>query len=161
MLMRLKLIEASVLDETSKKAAASKRQRMNHNFHELSDKVQRMLNAIEPESYVRPHRHSDPPKIEVFLILRGRAAAFLFDEDGSIQDFAILEPNGKTPGVEIAPGQIHTIVSLEKGTIFFETKDGPYIAVRDKDFASFAPPPEETLAAREYLTRLKDYLLKP
>ena len=149
------------MDETSERAALSERQRMNHNFHELTDNVQRMLNAIEPDSYVQPHRHSDPAKVEVFLILRGRAAAFLFDEDGNILDSAVLTPGGQTPGVEIAPGQIHTIVSLEEGTIFFEVKDGPYIAVRDKDFASFAPPPENTTAAREYLSGLKDYLKKP
>ncbi|MEE9543455.1 MAG: WbuC family cupin fold metalloprotein [Thermodesulfobacteriota bacterium] len=157
--MRLKLIEKSVLDETSKKAATSERLRMNHNFHELSDNLQRMLNAIEPDSYVRPHRHLNPPKVEVFLMLRGRGAIFLFDDDGKIIDSAILEPGGRTPGVEIAPGQIHTIVSLEKGTIIFEVKDGPYIAVTDKDFASFAPAPEETLAAKEYLKGLKDHLL--
>ena len=29
-----------------------------------------MLNAIEPQSYIRPHRHLIPPKVEVFLVLR-------------------------------------------------------------------------------------------
>ena len=152
--MRLKLIESALLDETTRKAALSKRLRMNHNFHELPDNLQRMLNAVEPESYVQPHRHLDPPKVELFLILRGRAAIFLFDADGNIADFAVLFPNGPTPGVEIAPDQFHTIVSLEEGTIFFEVKDGPYVAATDKDFAAWAPQPVETKAAKEYLNGL-------
>jgi cupin fold WbuC family metalloprotein len=158
--MRLKLIESSLLDETSEKAKVSERLRMNYNYHELPDNLQRMLNAIEPDSYIRPHRHSEPPKVELFLILRGRAAVFLFDDDGNILDSAELTSNGKTPGVEIAPGQFHTIVSLESGTIIFEAKDGPYIATTDKDFASFAPPPEKTKATEEYLSGLREHLLK-
>ena len=159
--MRLKLIENTILDETSEKAVRSERFRMNHNFHELTDSIQRMLNTIEPESYVQPHRHLNPPKVELFLILRGRAAAFLFDADGVVTDSAILTPDGASPGVEFAPGQYHTIVSLETGTVLFEVKDGPYIAAVDKDFAPFAPAPEKREAADIYLKALKEHLIKP
>ncbi len=159
--MRLKLIENTILDETSEKAMRSGRLRMNHNFHELTDSIQRMLNAMEPESYVQPHRHLDPPKVELFLILRGRAAAFLFDTDGVVADSAILTPGGPTPGVEFAPEEYHTLVSLETGTVLFEVKDGPYIAATDKEFAPFAPAPEEREAADIYLKCLKEHLNKP
>lgn len=153
--MRLKLITSAILDETSEKARLSKRLRMNHNFHELTESLQRMLNAIEPDSYIRPHKHIDPAKVEVFLILRGKAAAILFDETGKVTDSKILTPGGLHPGVELAPGQIHTIVSLEGGTVLFEAKDGPYVATTDKEFADFAPAPEEKEAAKLYLKELK------
>lgn len=156
--MRLKLITSTILDETSEKAALSERLRMNYNFHELSDNLQRMLNAIEPESYIRPHRHLAPPKVELFIMLRGRAGVFLFDEDGKILDSKILTPIGDCPGVEIAPGQYHSIVSLETGTVVFEAKDGPYEAATDKDFAPFAPKASEKEAAGKYVKRLKEDL---
>ncbi|MBE9531240.1 MAG: WbuC family cupin fold metalloprotein [Proteobacteria bacterium] len=156
--MRLKVIDNSILNETSKKAKLSERLRMNHNFHELSDNLQRMLNAIEPESYIQPHRHLDPPKVELFLILRGRAAVILFDQDGSVLDSKVLTPTGDCHGVEITPGQFHSIISLESDTVVFEAKDGPYIATTDKDFASFAPSPEEKEAAARYTKRLTEEL---
>lgn len=156
--MPLKLITSTLLDDLSKKAALSKRLRMNHNFHELSDNLQRMLNAIEPGSYVRPHRHLNPPKVEVFLMLKGRAAIVLFDNDGTVLDSQILTPDDECRGVEFAPEQYHTIISLETGTVIFEAKDGPYIAMTDKDFAPFAPPPEDKEAADRYTAKLKEEL---
>ena len=30
-----------------------------------------MLNAIQPGSYIRPHRHLDPPKSESLILLQG------------------------------------------------------------------------------------------
>ena len=48
---------------------------MNYNFHErLDDPVNRLLNALEPGTYLRPHRHLNPKKDEIFLLLRGRIA---------------------------------------------------------------------------------------
>ena len=155
--MSLKLITSAILDSTSKKALCCDRLRMNHNFHELSDSLQRMLNAIEPDSYIQPHRHLKPPKVELFLILRGKACAVLFDAAGNIEESKILTPDN-CPGVEFAAGQWHTIVSLESGTVLFEVKDGPYIITTDKDFATFAPPPDDTEAATEYLKQLREEL---
>ena len=37
-------------------------------------------------SYVRPHRHLTPPKAESFLVLRGHAAAFVFDDNGVVEE---------------------------------------------------------------------------
>jgi cupin fold WbuC family metalloprotein len=43
---------------------------MNYNFHEsLDDPINRLINAMEPETYLRPHRHKNPDKNEVFLLL--------------------------------------------------------------------------------------------
>lgn len=158
----LKTIDKNLLDRLSADAGTSSRLRQNHNLHELPDRVQRMLNAIEPDSYVRPHRHLYPPKVEVFIALRGRGAAFSFDSNGEIIACVALSPDGDAPastpcgalGVEFQPGEWHTIVSFEKGTIFFEAKDGPYDRATDKEFAPWAPD-ENSLEAGAYLKRLK------
>ncbi len=46
------------LDGVTAAARVSARKRSIVRFHEHGDGVQRMLNALEPESYVRPHRHA-------------------------------------------------------------------------------------------------------
>ena len=52
------LIDVELLDTVSAAAQTSPRGRKNHNFH-TADAAQchRLLNAIEPGSYVAPHRH--------------------------------------------------------------------------------------------------------
>ena len=135
----IKVIDRKLMEETSEKAVLSPRRRMNHNFHELSDGVQRMLNAIEPGSYIRPHRHLDPDKMEMFIVLKGKGAVITFDDDGQILEYFMLEAGGETLGVEIPPGVWHTVVSMEEGTVFLEVKDGPYVPSTDKDFAAWAP----------------------
>lgn len=137
----IKIIDEKLLKETSAKAIQSPRGRMNFNLHQLPDPVQRMLNAIEPGSYVRPHRHIDPDKTELFVILKGKGVIITFHDDGNISDVVSVEEGGEKIGVEIPPGTWHSVISLKKGTVFLEIKDGPYVASRDKDFAPWAPEP--------------------
>jgi cupin fold WbuC family metalloprotein len=113
---------------------------MNHNFHEdFSDPIQRFLNAWEPGSYLRPHRHLNPPKREVFLVLQGRFAVATFDDDGNIIEKFILDPAKGNFAVELAAGEWHTVIPLETGSVAYELKDGPYDPIDDKDFANWAP----------------------
>lgn len=79
----IQLIDTRLLDETTARAQASGRLRMNHNLHErLDDPVNRLLNALEPGTYLRPHRHLHPPKDEAYIVLRGALDVLLFDEAG-------------------------------------------------------------------------------
>ena len=144
----IKVIDRKLLEATSEEAAASPRGRMNHNFHELADPVQRMLNAIEPGSYIRPHRHLDPDKMELFVVLKGRGAVVTFDDEGNISECFNLDAIGETLGLELPPGVWHTVISMEAGTVFLEIKDGPYLPATDKDFAQWAPLPDTPEADR-------------
>lgn len=134
----VQIVEQELLDQVVAKARAAPRRRINHNLHQLDDQVQRMLNALEPDTYVRPHRHLDPPKTEMFIILRGKVAVLIFDDRGEINSCTILTPQG-TCVIDIPPGHWHGLVSLASGTILIEAKDGPYVASTDKDFAPWAP----------------------
>lgn len=126
----------SVTDE----AKRSQRLRKNYNFHtDYADPVNRMLNAFEPGTYVRPHKHESPDKCEVFLVLHGRALAVQFNDRGEIVEHAILDNDSGIYGVEFAPRVWHTIVSLAEGTVLYEIKPGPYAPLDDKNFASWAP----------------------
>src|SRR5580692_2808440 len=79
------LISGSLFDTVAARAAASPRQRMNYNFHSgPTDNPHRFLNVLLEGTYIRPHRHSDPPKSESFLVLEGAADVILFDDRGAI-----------------------------------------------------------------------------
>ena len=152
-------IDQTLLDETSRAAKNSKRNRINHNFHQMDDPVHRFLNAIEPDSYIRPHRHLTPPKAEIFLILRGRGAILIFDEEGEVTKRVILDPLQGLHGVEVEAGVMHSILSLEENSVFYEVKQGPYIPMADKDFAPWAPE-ENSTEAKNYLLGLREIALK-
>ena len=128
------------ISETSKIAQSSPRQRMNYNYHqEASDNLQRMLNAMEPNTYIQPHKHENPDKTEVFFVLRGRILLLEFNNDGIVIDHIILDPKQGNYGCEIPARTWHSLISLEEGSVAYEVKDGPYIPIEDKNFASWAP----------------------
>lgn len=146
----MKILTNGVLDALSARAAASPRRRMNHNLHEqLDDQVQRLLNAIEPGTYIQPHRHLDPPTWEIFLMVRGSGVLLTFDDAGVVVERLVLNAGGPDRGVEIRAGTWHTIVSMEPGTVFLEVKQGPYVPPQPGNRAAWAPL-ETDAAARQF-----------
>jgi cupin fold WbuC family metalloprotein len=143
MTAQIRRIDQSLLDRVSTEASHHPRLRMNHNFHQHEEPVQRFLNAIEPGSYIRPHRHSDPPKWELFVCLRGCGAAVVFDDDGRIAEIHRLDPAQGAYGVEIPAGAWHTIVSLAPGSVFLEVKEGPFEPKHAGVFAPWSPTPAD------------------
>ena len=136
------------------KANASPRRRMNYNFHpQLDDPLQRMLNCLEPDTYIQPHKHENPDKVEAFILLKGKALVVEFDADGNVVSHAVLEAGTGVYGAEIAPCVYHCIIALEPGSVVYEVKNGPYSPLDDKNFATWAPE-EGTEGCREYMERL-------
>jgi len=155
----MKLIDKKLLDETKEKAMESPRLRMNYNFHDtLDDPINRLINAMEPDTYLRPHRHKNPDKIEIFLILRGSVALFLFDDRGIITDFHILDPKTGVYGGEIPADVWHTLLVLESGTTVYEVKQGPFAPLSPANMASWSPAPEDKEGVKHFMDKLKLYL---
>ncbi len=149
------LITTALLDQVSTEAAASPRRRKNRNFHTDNDaSCHRLLNAMEPDSYIPPHRHQSPTKDESIIVLRGRLGLVCFDERGQVTNARLLEPGGSTVGVDIPHGQYHSLVSLIAGTVFFEAKAGPYAPLLPEEIVSWAPGEGEAGAA-PYLETLR------
>jgi len=143
-----------LINEVSKKAKEAARRRINYNFHKsYDDTLQRMLNAAEPGTYIRPHKHENPDKTEIFIILRGSVAMVEFDDAGQPTDHVILDPQKGAKAVEVAPGKWHSFITLKTGSVLYEVKDGPYIQMTDKNFAPWAPP-EGTKEASEFNERI-------
>ncbi|MFZ2852511.1 MAG: WbuC family cupin fold metalloprotein [Rhodocyclaceae bacterium] len=134
------LIDPALLDAVSQEARLSPRQRKNRNFHARDDDAaHRLLNAIEPGSYIMPHRHLDPAKDETMIVVRGRLGVILFDDAGQPVQSAILTPGGAACGINIPHGVYHTVLACAPGTVFFEAKAGPYLPLGAAERAPWAP----------------------
>ena len=150
----LALMTRERLDEAVQESRKSPRGRIIAPLHRsLSDPLHRMLNAMQPGSYVRPHRHLDPPKAEAWIVLQGAVLFVTFFEDGGIRDHLVLEANSETFGVDLVPGHYHTLVALKPDTIIYEVKTGPFEEKTDKSFAPWAPE-EGTAGVQTYLSNL-------
>jgi cupin fold WbuC family metalloprotein len=157
--IEVKIIHEQLLNETTEKARLSPRLRMNYNFHErLDDPVNRLINAMEPGTYLRPHRHLNPDKEEAVLILRGKVALFIFNEAGEVVEQVILDTEAGVYGAEIKAGVWHGLIVLETGTVLYEIKNGPYVPVSPADFAPWSPAPEDTEGVRQFLDSLASFI---
>lgn len=151
----LSLLTQELLDAATRYSRESPRRRVIAPFHRHpSDVVHRMFNALQPDSYVRPHRHLDPPKAEAWIVLRGALLFLTFHDDGRVHERHALRAGGPLFGVDLVPGVYHMIIALEPDTVIYEVKSGPYHAPNDKSFAPWAPA-EGAPEARSYLERLR------
>jgi cupin fold WbuC family metalloprotein len=145
-------INKDLIDKVVEQARTSPRLRMNYNFHpELSDPVQRLLNALEPWTYIRPHKHTT--KEESFVLLRGTILAVSFNDDGTIRDNAILSSATGILGIEFEENTFHMLTSLETGSAVFEIKEGPFVPHTEGSSAPWAPK-EGTPEAKEFLEKV-------
>lgn len=136
----MNLITSALLDAASRAARNSPRRRMNHNFHDTPQHpCNRLLNAIEPESYVRPHCHDPIDKDETMIVVRGRLGVIVFDLQGEVLSAQELRAGSEIFGVTLGAGEWHTVVALEPGTVFFEAKAGPYVPLAPNEIAAWAP----------------------
>lgn len=140
-------------------AAANKRRRQHQNIHtDFEEPCQRLFNAIEPGSYIRPHRHATVPRDELLIAVRGLMALITFDDEGLLQRVVHFgsEKYGRDVaiGVEINPETWHTVMALETGSILLEVKAGPFDHTQPKDLAEWAPA-EGSLEAQIYIAQLQ------
>jgi cupin fold WbuC family metalloprotein len=165
-------IDRDLVQRKAYDARRSLRRRDIHVFHRGDDDpLQRMLNAIQPGSYIRPHRHLDPPKSESVILLQGMLGYVSFRDDGTPEDdnSLLLDLDRGVLGCDIRPGVWHTIFALAPDTVVFEVKPGPYSAANDKDFAPWAPEefipvsreqslpaPGRSLAPAAFLAEIED-----
>lgn len=132
----MKTITQLDLQQQSAAAAQAPRLRAHRNFHpELSDPVQRLAVAMEPGTYIRPHRH--PHTFELLLPLSGRFLVLNFDDHGTVTRRVVLGEECKV--IEMDAGTWHAVLSLDKGGVIFEVKNGGYQPVAEQDSAPWAP----------------------
>lgn len=151
------LIGENLIRQAVEGSRLSPRKRMILPFHKGPEApMHRMLNALQPYSYIQPHRHSHPPKAESVIVLQGAILCFLFSSRGQVEEVHTLTAGSDNFGVDSEPGVFHTFLALTEDTVLFEVKPGPYKQSSDKDFASWAPAEgtPETQVYMDYLYSL-------
>jgi len=144
------LISDALFDSIEALARGSPRRRMNHNFHSgPDDNPHRFLNILLLGTYIRPHRHANPPKSESFVVLEGAVDVILFDDVGTITARYPLgseSSQGRVWGIDLPPGVWHTILPRTERAVCFEVKPGPWQHSTDKEFALWAPTEDDPSA---------------
>lgn len=163
--MDIKIFSNSFLEDLRRESSLSLRKRKNHNLHfDYADSCQKLFNAIEMNSYIRPHRHSLDPKHECLLAVSGLFCLYIFDDTGKIlrvtkfgSDLYRDAEKNCGVGVEIPPNSWHTVVALSHSAILFEIKAGPFIPSQAKEFATWAPE-EGASNSLDYLESLRSFI---
>nr|WP_319541272.1 WbuC family cupin fold metalloprotein [uncultured Pseudodesulfovibrio sp.] len=130
------------------------RKRMLQTLHTSHDALaHRMFNAMQPGTYIMPHRHLDPPKDETILVMAGSLIFVQFTDEGVVENTILLQPGTENFGIDVAPHIYHTFIPLKQDTLVFETKTGPYEPDSDKNVPDWAPR-EGSPEAEPYLLEL-------
>ncbi len=135
-----KILSTELIRQLIPQARNNPRRRINYNIHTgYSEQVQRFLNVVDYDSYVRPHQHNKADAWEGFVIIRGKLGVFQFDQQGTILHRTELCETGPVFGIELDSTAAHCITSLSDQAIVFEYKEGPYDPDEDKTFSDWSP----------------------
>jgi len=115
-------------------------------------KVQRLLNFMQPGTYVRPHCHPEAHATESVCLISGELEVLIFSASGELLSRHQITPT--TPLLDIEPGVWHSMIALQPDTAIFEVKQGPYDPSADKHFAPWAPQENEPDALKRLLAKL-------
>jgi cupin fold WbuC family metalloprotein len=149
----LKRLDPVGLQALCREAAEAPRRRTHQLWHlDHADGVQRLAMALQPGTYVRPHRHADPPKWETLLLVRGRVALLTFADDGTVLECVELSHGDGSAVVETPAATWHSLVAVEPDSVLFEFKQGPFAP---SGFAAWAPA-EDSAGAADIVAWLRD-----
>lgn len=150
--MSMRSITQIEIDDLIFQAKHDPRKRKIFRLHEHHEPVQRMVNAMIQGTYIPPHKHENPDKVELFNILKGSVAVLQFNEKGDVEVVIKLDANGNNKIVDIPPRTYHTLLPLEPSALL-EIIQGPYEEATHKQFAPWAPKEGDTKVS-EYLMYL-------
>lgn len=124
------IIDKEFICQLLEKAASSERLRQNHDLrNSAADTSQRMLNALQPNTQVPIHRHTETA--ETVICVCGCLEEIFYEptnagntEFKEIQRILLCPAKGYY-GIQIPAGVWHSIHVIESSVIF-EAKDGAY-----------------------------------
>lgn len=127
----------------------SKRKRMIFPIQRSqSDEVQRLINFLQPGTYIRPHYHPLKHATETICVIQGSLCFLVFDDTGNVTDGYYVAAGTAGSVMDIVPGVWHNFIILSEDTVIVEFKKGPYNADTDKVFAEWAPEEDTEEAAK-------------
>ncbi len=143
------LIDEKRLIQLRRSASRSPRQRAHYNFHKSpEDSVQRLLIALQPDTYVPVHRHTQEWKWEMLVLIQGKLDCLIFDDQGRLKNRQILEQETGVCGIEIPANYWHSFICQKQNSVILELKPGPYNKDNAAEFSSLAPTEDDPNAER-------------
>lgn len=130
------------------------KRRVRINAHpESTDQLHEMVIAIEPGSYIRPHKH--PGKSESFHIIEGQVDIVVFGEDGSIERIVSLAASGgRHPFYyRMSAPHFHTLIIRSELLVVHEITNGPFLPTGTV-YAAFAPEEADVAKAAAFQAEL-------
>lgn len=129
-----------MIEDGLKASRQSERLRIILPIHREQDaNVQRMINFLQPGTYIRPHKHPLDHASESLVLIQGSIRFYTFDEDGNMLTENHIHSKPIPGVIDIEPNVWHSFTVLEENTILFECKKGPYDTETDKVFAEWSP----------------------
>jgi cupin fold WbuC family metalloprotein len=161
MFSKVKIFFIQYFEDLVNEASQSGRLRAHANVHcSYTYQCQELFNAIQVDSYIRPHLHSLDPKDECLVAIKGLFGFIMFTEQGLIESVNLSgsakysEKLSIPSGLELTSGVWHNVVSLIDNSILFEVKRGPFEQTLAKEYAHWAPK-EGDKNANSYLEQRK------
>ena len=139
-------------------AENSARKRTHKIMHKRGSFENAVFNVMLAESYMTPHLHPGPEKIEYIHLVEGRIGIIYFNDNGNVEHTCTLDQSTKT--LEVVPAFTwHTYVILEKYAVTYETMNGVYDPLTWKRLAPWATlenSPDFEKQRDTYLSLFKD-----
>jgi len=140
-------LTAALRAEGLAQSRSSPRRRMLLPIHRAGeDLVQRMINFMQPGTYIQAHQHPRDWASETILVMSGNLGFVTFDGEGKVLTVSRL---GVGDLIDIEARVWHGVLALAPDTVILEIKRGPYDDT-DKVFAEWAPA-ENAAEAPAYL----------
>jgi cupin fold WbuC family metalloprotein len=134
------LLNEKILADGIRLSRKSRRKRIILPVHRTQQaKVNRMINFMQPGTYVRPHKHPESHASETVVVLSGSIRFLIFDEIGFIEDDILLTSDPGKSVVDIEPDVWHSFIVIQEDSVIYEAKKGPYNPQKDKEFAGWSP----------------------
>ena len=91
----------------------SPRRRIILPLHRTQDaRVQRMLNFLQPGTYIQPHHHAQDGDIETIAVINGNLGFIFFDSQGKIE--RCIKLSAPVGVIDFEPGLWHSMVALAR-----------------------------------------------
>lgn len=119
------IVSKEILDDLTAKAKENPRLRAAMDLRNSpEDSSQRMLNALEPGTFMPIHRHHRSS--ETVVILRGKVSWIFYDKNGVETESVLLDADGEVRCINVERDRWHSLTCLESGTVLLECKNGAY-----------------------------------
>ena len=146
-------ISENEIQEGLSQAKSSPRRRHPKILHKQGAEFNEVFNFNMHDTYMQPHLHPGPEKIEEIHVVKGKIAVLYFNDKGEVTEVHMLE-KGKKEMVRVPAFTWHTYVMLTDSTVSYETMMGKYDPKTWKEFANWAPL-ESSSESAGYLEKLK------